>query len=318
MRVPYSLLLLLLGVCSCKSSVDTQTLRFKMIADAQQYSNDQTLSEAKNRMQRLAADVDKNRNMPKDEAVLKQAQDILAYTKATAIQLRVVREAIISRLGSANQLNKLGNKEIVSQVLFQPDAPTSISNVHHQLRVYATYMKPLVPQLPESLGLVPEDATTHKSSSRERDDPDSYADFYFEGTTAAEALAVLAQQEAEVLHLGLEAIKQQSNKVGLIVDGFNRVGAYAIPESRVVRPGEKYKADLMMVASYSGIRPLQMTVNGSEIAVEAGQGRVEFIVPQLPPGRSSVEAHWDGTISFREYDGRDTAFRVRVPYTIRK
>lgn len=94
MRILDILLLLLLGVCSCKLSVDTQSLRFKMIADAQQYSNDQTLSEAKNVIQRLAADVDKNRNMPKDEAVLKQAQDILTYSKATATQLRVVREAI--------------------------------------------------------------------------------------------------------------------------------------------------------------------------------------------------------------------------------
>lgn len=75
----------------------------------------------------------------------------------------------------------------------------------------------------------------------------------------------------------------------------------------------------MIVASYSGIRPLRMTVNGSEIAVKGGWGRVEFEVPtQLPSGQNSVEAYWDGTISFREYDGHDTMFRVRVPYTIRK
>lgn len=124
----------------------------------------------------------------------------------------------------------------MNQVLFQPNASTSISSVHQQLRVYATYMKPLVPQLPESLGLVPEVVTYHKPNNGERDNPDSYAHFYFKGTTAAEALAVLAQQEAEVLQLGLEAIKQQSNKVGVIADGFNRVGACAIAESKVVRP----------------------------------------------------------------------------------
>lgn len=311
-------LLVFIALSSCQSGTDPQTLRFKMIADAQQQSNDRTLREANGMVKGIAANVEQNGNTRQDMAVLMQARDILAHTQAAVGRLQGMQAAMLGRVGSENQPHSLESREIVAEILARPNATTSIDSVHHQLRVFAAYMRPLLPHMPESLGLVPEDAAHRTLASRGANEPAVYGSFYFEETTAAEALAVLAQQQAEVLRLGLEGVTEQSSKVGSGLT-FHKIGPYAIAESKTVRPGETYKADLMMVTSGRAAR-LHMTANGDSIPVEAstGRGRVQFVVSsQLPAGQSSVQAYWDGTISFQHY-GRDTTFRLRVPYTIQK
>jgi hypothetical protein len=128
----------------------------------------------------------------------------------------------------------------------------------------------------------------------------------------ASALAVLAQQEAEVLRLEDEVQSKLSSMVSFGHVMFDKIGAFASAESNVVGEGEAYRAELFLTASASGLQP-RMTLNSQPLKVVYGKGQVAFTAPPLPPGQSRQTAYWDGTITLRR-SGRDTTFRV--PYTI--
>lgn len=60
---------------------------------------------------------------------------------------------------------------------------------------------------------------------------------------------------------------------------------------------------------------MRMACDGQPFPVdENGYGQVEFVAPSLR-GAAQPMAVWEGSISYR-YDGRNSTFRVRVPYTI--
>ncbi|RZK26854.1 MAG: gliding motility protein GldM, partial [Hymenobacter sp.] len=89
-------------------------------------------------------------------------------------------------------------------------------------------------------------------------------------------------------------------------------------ESNTVAAGTKYKADLFLTASASGIKPT-MTYNGSPLAVGPdGHGKVEFTArPGAFDQAGNAKSSWNGTIRLNT-NGRDTTFKVSVPYTITK
>ncbi|MBO3273524.1 GldM family protein, partial [Hymenobacter defluvii] len=85
-----------------------------------------------------------------------------------------------------------------------------------------------------------------------------------------------------------------------------------------VAAGTKYKAELFLTASASNLKPT-MTLNGSPLSVDPnGHGKVEFTAtPGGFDAAGNAKKQWSGTIRFNQ-NGRDTTFKVTVPYTVTK
>lgn len=321
MRIPCYLVLVLLlsgSLVSCVSEPDPRMLRLKLLADTQQRANDRALREAGDAVKGIQANVARNRNAPRDLAVLAQARAILQRTEAVSERLRRMRAALLARLGGEYDPRELGSQRAVDDTLLPTNSPVSVDSLYAHLRAYTDYMQKLMQQTEQLPWLLPEDAVHPTITSRTPGSAADYRRFYFGDAGAAEVLAVLAQQEAEVLRMGNAALENLAQRVGcgyqIITD---RVGVFASSRSSIVRAGEIYRAELLLVQHTADARNLRMTVNGQSIPLDVdGTGRVALPTPAgLRAGIDTMQTSWEGTITYRLAE-KDTTFRIRVPYTI--
>ncbi|GAA3948365.1 hypothetical protein [Hymenobacter algoricola] len=318
MRISLGCLFLLGSLASCHSGPDPRALRLRLLADTQQRANDRLLREAGGLVRAIEAEAAKNRNQARDLEVLAQARAIMARTQAVSAQVRAMRTALLDQANVEAEPGKLADQGAVRDVIMAGTGASSADSLYRHLGRFIDYTQPFAADFSDPLGWLP---PTVREPGTTRLLPASrvaYREFLFAEATVAEALAALAQQEAGAVRLGVEALLNQRQKVGAIVDNYYRLQALAVPASSVVRAGSLYSADLLLVSGYSKQQGLWMQVNGDTIPVGSdGQGKVRFpVASQLPPGQDSLAAFWNGKVTVQITEDYYQTLRVRVPYTI--
>jgi gliding motility-associated protein GldM len=262
--------------------------------------------------------VAKNRNQAADQAVLKQSEDIRAKTKEMVAYLQDVRTKLQNATENAGSKNEYKNMEATDKV-----AITMLGGkedglaypLQKKLNEYSSYIKQFVPDA-QPLAL---DAKVDPRITDPEQKNKNFAEFNFESTPVVAALAVLSQKETEVLKYEADALQKQAEKVGAKTIVFDKLGAFASAESNTVAAGTKYKAELFLTAAASGLKQ-NMTYNGSTLSVDpkTNHGKIEFTAkPGSFDAAGNAKASWTGTIRINQ-NGRDTTFRVTVPYTVTK
>jgi hypothetical protein len=134
---------------------------------------------------------------------------------------------------------------------------------------------------------------------------------FADNTPVAEALADLTRLENEILACQTHALQRIGRRVGAPRWVAHPL-AVATATSNMVAPGDTYRAQLGLVGYFSANEvKMQMACNGRAVpANSAGIGQVRFRAPARPG-----PATWTGTIRLNQY-GRDTTFRVTVPYRV--
>ncbi|GAA4352075.1 gliding motility protein GldM [Hymenobacter saemangeumensis] len=290
-------------------------LKFKFIDDSLLSVNDKTSTAADHTIKGIQAAVVKNQNQARDQAVLKQSEEIRAKTKEMVAYLRDVRQQLLKATENtaAEMKNMSGEDKVAITMLGGKRDGIAYKTMKPKLTEYADYMKQYVPNA-EGLALDGKEDPRVTKDQRAK----NFAELNFENTPVVAALATISQKETEILKLEAEALTKQAEKVGAKTIVFDKIGAFASAESNTVAAGTKYKAELFLTASASSIRP-SMTLNGSPLAVSPeGKGKVEFTArPGAFDKEGNAKASWTGTIKFNQ-NGRDTTFTVKVPYTITK
>ncbi|MCA8830006.1 hypothetical protein [Hymenobacter pini] len=277
--------------------------------ESQQRGNELLLQATKRTVKSIAEQVEKQNNRPVDVAILQDAQAIQHQSNLLISKLRKVRRAMHR---SAQPISESTNRKAVAELVMRP--ATTVDSLYIGLQQFAAHCGEYLP----SEQVVDFWHQLHLTPSAKTTAIQQYRETFFEGATVAEASTGLAQQETEVIQLGNKVLQALSQKVSCCFDGFLTIKAQAIPKARTVKPGDVYEAELMLLQGIH-VRNPRMTANGRSIPVDdKGHGHVAFTVPDnLPPGKNSVNAFWDGTIRITTY-GRDSTFRVRVPYTIHR
>lgn len=117
-----------------------------------------------------------------------------------------------------------------------------------------------------------------------------------------------------MLQLERQVLREFSRKVGCNALVFDKIYAWAVPESNTVRAGDTYRATLFLSTTGSDVYGIRLEANGQPIKADyRQQWPVQF---PIPAAAAAGGASWEGAVRGR-YHGRDTTFRVRVPYTIR-
>jgi len=293
-------------------------LKFKFIDDSLTDVNAKTDKAADGTIEGIKAAVAKNRNQASDMAVLKTSEDIREKTKAMVAHLQEVRDKLVTATENSkgkNDYKNMSAEDKVAITMLGGKQNGLAYPMQKQLNDYSAYIKQYVPDaLPLALDAKSDDRIAKNSEQKNK----SFAELNFENTPLVAALAVLSQKETEVLKYQSDALQAQANKVGAKTLVFDKLGAFASAESNTVAAGTKYKADLFLTASASNLRPT-MTYNGSPLSVGPdGHGKVEFTArPGGFDASGNAKASWTGTIALKG-SGRDTTFRVTVPYTITK
>jgi gliding motility-associated protein GldM len=293
-------------------------LKFKFIDDSLLGVNDKTASANDGTVKGIQEAVAKNRNQAADIAVLKASEEIRNQTKATVAYLRDVRDKLVTSTENAkgtNAYKDMSAEDKVAITMLGASRNGLAYPLQTKLNEYSSFIKQYVPDA-EPLAL---DAKVDKMVTDPEQKNKNFAELNFENTPLVAALAVLSQKETQVLEYEADALQKQAEKVGAKTIVFDKIGAFASAESNTVAAGTKYKAQLFLTASASGLRPT-MTLNGSPLPVDAAtqRGKVEFTArPGAFDKDGNAKASWNGTIRVNT-NGRDTTFKVNVPYTITK
>lgn len=294
-------------------------LKFKFLDDALFGVNQKTDKSNQDAVKGIEKAVADNRNQARDRAVLAASQKVRERTAQMVSSLRDMRDQLMK--ASKNTPEKFENLEATEAVanLMLGSAGNKKGlgyKLQNDLNQYATDLQTLVPGV--TVPKLALDAKEDPAVTAEQKTKD-FAQLNFEQTPVAAALAVLSQKETEVLKYESDALNRLAQQVGASNIVFDKIGAFASAESNTVAAGTKYKAELFLTASASGLNPT-MTLNGSPLRVDpaTGKGKIEFTAK--PGGfdqAGNAKASWTGTIRFKQ-NGRDTLFTVKTPYTITK
>ncbi|MGI4870757.1 MAG: gliding motility protein GldM [Janthinobacterium lividum] len=299
-------------------------LKFKFLDDSLTDVNGKTDAAADGTVATIKKAVEKNHNAASDMAVLKQSEEIQAKTQAMVASLHSVREKLITGTGNEAGSNDYKDPDANNKVM-----PIMIGGKKNglayplktELNSYADYIRAFVPGVTPLALDGKEDARINKSkeeTTREQLNKD-FAELNFENTPLVAALAVLSQKETEVLKYQADALAVQAAKVGVKNVVFDRLGAFASAESQTVAAGTKYKAELFMTAAATGLRQIMSSSVGAvPVDPKTNHGKVEFVArPGAFDKDGNAKATWTGSIKINT-GGRDTTFKVVVPYTVSK
>lgn len=291
-------------------------LKFKFLDDSLFGINEKVAKSNDGTVKGIQAQVEKNRNQPSDVAVLRQSEEIRDRAKEMVTYIRGVREKLLTATENKgkNEFKNMSAEDKVAITMLGGKRDGAGYALKDELNKYSSYIQKFVPGATPLALDAKDDAMVLEKAQKNK----NFAELNFENTPVVAALAVLSQKEAEVLKYESDALAAQSAKVGGNVIVFDRIGAFASAESNTVAAGTKYKAELFLTASASGLNP-SMTLNGSPLRVGPdGKGKIEFTA--APGGfddAGNAKKSWSGTIRFKQ-NGRDTTFKVTVPYVVSK
>ncbi|WP_303309403.1 gliding motility protein GldM [Hymenobacter sp. BT730] len=291
-------------------------LKFKFLDDSLLGVNGKTATANEGAVKGIQATVAKNRNQARDLAILKQSEDVRAKTTDMVSYLRDIREKLLvaTENQGKNAFKNMSMEDKVAITMIGGKKNGLAYPLKDKLNGYATYIKQFVPEAGPLALDANEDPNVLEPSQKSK----NFAELNFENTPIVAALATLSQKETEVLKYESDALNKLASQVGASTIVFDKVSAFASAESNTVAAGTKYKAELFLTASASNLRP-SMTLNGSPLQVGPdGKGKVEFTArPGSFDASGNAKASWTGTIRFNQ-NGRDTTFKVTVPYTVTK
>ncbi|GAA4002375.1 hypothetical protein GCM10022408_12210 [Hymenobacter fastidiosus] len=291
-------------------------LKFKFLDDSLSSINDKVSKSNDGTVKGIQAQVEKNRNQASDLVVLKQSEEIRKTTQEVIAYLGTVREKLMvaTENKGKNEFKNMSAEDKVATTMLGGKRDGAAYEMKNKLNTYSTYIQKFVPGAAPLALDAKEDPMVVDKEQRNK----NFAELNFENTPVVAALATLAQKEAEVLKYEADALAAQSAKVGGNIIVFDKVGAFASAESNTVAAGTKYKAELFLTASATGLKPT-MTLNGGPLSVGPdGKGKVEFTArPGSFDAAGNAKAQWTGTIRFKQ-NGRDTTFKVTTPYTVTK
>jgi len=292
-------------------------LKFKFLDDSLSTINEKVGKDHGKTVQSIGEAVNRNRNQAKDVAVFKQSQEVREQTQKTVAYLRDVRDKLVTATENTkgkNEYKNMSAEDKVAITMLGGSRNGLAYAMKNELNQYSNYIKRIIPEAgPLAMDAKEDPAVTDPEQKNK-----NFAELNFENTPLVAALAVLSQKEAEVLKYESDALTKLAQQVGAETIVFDKIGAFASAESNTVAAGTKYKAELFLTASATGMRP-SMTLNGSPLQVGPdGKGKIEFTAtPGSFDASGNAKKNWTGTIRINN-NGRDTTFKVSVPYVVTK
>jgi hypothetical protein len=251
--------------------------------------NDAAGRAADRAVQDIHASVARNQNQPREMALLAAAESLEARTDSVVRTLRRRSEELLIATQNVRLRPTLPHPaETRSVARLLGNGSATQQELRQLLSGYAAALRAIRPGAAFSIS-----------------EPS------FEGLPAVAAFAAFARLENDVLTAEAGALRHLASQVSSTRVKWQLV-AMAEAESNTVAPGEMYRARLLLTNALQLPASARVLCNGQPIPVEAGAlGRVRLVAPTRPG-----PAAWTGTISFRTGGGRDTTFRVRVPYRV--
>ena len=225
----------------------------------------------------IRATVEKSGNRAADLEVVKQADEVRKTTGNIINQIDGLKQRIINEAGGgldeAGNIKNLSEEEKVAQIMVGGNHNGEAYTLKKQLDGYLQTVSKYSPAKYTSLALNgKDDPITNRSPDQRSKD---FGELNFAQTPVPAALAVLTQRQTEVRRVEGETLNYLASKVGAQDVKFDKIMALLSMDSKVVVAGTKFKGQMFLAASSSGIQP-RMSLNGGPVRMQDGVGMIEF------------------------------------------
>ncbi|MCK8491177.1 MULTISPECIES: gliding motility protein GldM [Spirosoma] len=224
----------------------------------------------------IRATVEKSGNRATDLAIVKQADEVRKLTADVIGEVDKLKEQIIEAGGGrdeAGNIKNLSEEEKVAQLMIGTGRTGAAFKLKDQLNGYIDAVSKYAGTKYPAMALDGKDDPIASQSPDQR--KKDFAELNFAQTPVPAALAVLSQKQADVRRIEGEVLDALASKVGAQDVKFDKIIAMLSMESKVVVAGTKFKGQMFLAASSSGIQP-RMSLNGGAVRMQDGQGIVEF------------------------------------------
>ncbi len=266
--------------------------KFVDINDSLEVSVDAAREQNGNTLQRIQNAVEESGKRPGDVKILDIAEQIRKRTREMVKELETYKEKFVEitkgRDPDTGELLGKTDYDMVGNYMMPENENNGIV-LQKSLNDYASFVDKAVSDSSVTFAPLAQDAN---ENPRYKDDPNQknkdWATLEFMGTPTPAGLATISDYQNKVMAYEARALDILARRVGASDLKFDNINLVALPESKIVAAGAKYKADLIVAASSSAEDP-EMTFNGSSIPVESGSGKIEF---RATPGAYGA----DGTV----------------------
>ena len=267
---------------------------------------------------KIKAAVEKSGNRDADLAILKQADEVRQLTGGIVSELDGLKKEIIEFAGGGyNEEGAIKNPQEetkVGEMMIGGNKNGKAYELKDKLNAFVASLEKYSDHKFMPLALDGSDDPIAKDSKDQRNK--DFANLNFGETPVAAALAVLSQKQADIRRVESEVLNHLASKVGAADIKFDRVLAMLSAESKVVVAGTKFKGQMFIAASASGISP-RMSLNGSPLQVTNGVGEIEFVAQGGEYNSEGLAKKvLQGTIVIPTPSGRDTTYRLEEEYFV--
>ena len=225
----------------------------------------------------IRATVEKSGNRPADVAIVQQAGEVRKLTSGVIGEIDALKQRIITEAGGG--LDELGNiknlseEEKVAQIMVGGNHNGQAYKLQKDLNAYLQGLSKYSPTKYQTLAADGKDdpISSRSPAQREKD----FGELNFAQTPVPAALAVLTQRQTDIRRIEGEVLNVLATKVGAQDVKFDKIIAQLSMDSKVVVAGTKFKGQMYLAASSSGIQP-RMSLNGGNVTMRDGVGIVEF------------------------------------------
>lgn len=290
--------------------------KFILINDAFVETNNSKVAENIGRISNIQNAVEEGGGRDRDKAVLTKAQQVREETSRVYNLIEDYKTQLVEMTGNKDENgNYVGQKDIdASSYLFVQEKEGD--KLRDELNNYSKFLRDITgdDEIP-NIAKDAKDIEIYKNDPNQR--KKGFAELNFgHNTPMVGALASLSQMQSDVIIEETKALEDLAREVGADKLDFDVIVPMVRPESNVVAAGTKYRADMFIAASSSSVTPT-MTLNGKEINVEGGFGKVEFTAtPGSYDKSGNAKKSYIGAISVKLPGGRDTTFVDTISYTV--
>jgi gliding motility-associated protein GldM len=251
--------------------------KFVLLNNSLEQSTSATSSVNEKTVSNIRATVEKSGNRPADVAVIRQAEEVRKNTADIIARIDGLKDRIKTEAGGGvdeeGNIKNLSEEEKVANMMVGSSRNGEAYKLKNELNGYVENLAKFTPNKFASLAMDGKDDPISKRSQDQR--RKDFAELNFAQTPVPAALAVLSQKQTDIRRIEGEVLDYLASKVGAQDVKFDKIYAMLSMDSKVVVAGTKFKAEMFLAASSSGIQP-RMSLSGGPVRIVDGKGMIEF------------------------------------------
>jgi len=258
-------------------------------------------------------------NREADVKVLNTAEEIRAESLKIINELDTLKAFFVTITGGYEESGELVGKTDYDRVGHQMMADGGNNHgeaLKKRLNDFAVFMSEKLGEGEEfeALALDADDDPYWKDQHNQKGK--DFATLAFGNTPTPAGMATVSEFQSRVMQYETRAMDVLAKKIGAGDISFDKIKPMVRPDSRDVAAGTRYKAELFLSASASGITPT-MTVNGNDLEVKDGLGLIDFpATPGSYDAQGRSKRSYEANISLTLPGGKDTVFTETVEYYV--